>query len=122
MTTAVVLRLVEPICGLGHHMYTDNLYTSPALFAELHSRGFGACGTLRLNRRGIPPEVKGRLEKGRTRLISVDDNMSVVQWHDERVVSMLTTLHDDSPIAVERRSHQAEGGREVVHKPEAITI
>ena len=29
MMAAVVLRLVEPICGLRHHMYTDNLYTSP---------------------------------------------------------------------------------------------
>ena len=45
--------------------------------------------------------------------------MSVVQWHDKRVVLMLTTLHDDSPI-IEQRSRQAEGGQEVVHKPEAI--
>ena len=39
--------------------------------------------------------------------------MSVVQWHDKRVVLMLTTLHDDSPI-IEQRSRQAEGGQEVV--------
>ena len=46
--------------------------------------------------------------------------MSVVQWHNKRIVSFLTTLHDDSPIAFERRSHRAEGGREIVNKPEAI--
>ena len=61
MTAAVVLKLVEPICGLGHHIYMDNFYSSPRLFTELRSRGFGVCGTLRLNRRGVPPEAKGTL-------------------------------------------------------------
>ena len=120
MTAAVVLHLVEPICGLGHHIYVDNLYTSPALFTRLHSLCFEACGTLRLNRRGIPPEAKGKLEKGEKRLVPVDDDMNVVQWHDKRVVSILSTLHDDSPVAVERRTRRAQGGREVVEKPEAI--
>ena len=46
--------------------------------------------------------------------------MNVVQWHDKRVVSILSTLHDDSPVAVERRTRRAQGGREVVEKPEAI--
>ena len=120
MTAAVVLRLVEPICGLGLHICGDNLYTSPALFTRLHSLGFEACGTLRLNRRGIPPEAKVRLEKGEKRLVPVDDDMNVVQWHDKRGVSILSTLHDDSPVAVERRTQRAQGGREVVEKPEAI--
>ena len=75
MTAAVVLRLVEPICGRGHHMYMDNLYTSPALFSELRSRGFGTCGTLRLNRCGIPIEAKGKLENGGKCVIMVDKNM-----------------------------------------------
>ena len=123
MTTAVVLRLVEPICGRGHHLYTDNYYTSPLLFAELRSRGFGACGTLRLNRRGIPSEAKlvKVLKKGEMRAITVDESMNVVQWHDKRIVSLLSTLHSDTPVPIERRSRHAEGGREVVEKPEAIT-
>ena len=64
MTAAVVLRLVQPICGRGHHIYFDNLYTSPTLFTRLQSQGFAACGTLRLNRRGVPPEAKMRIERG----------------------------------------------------------
>ena len=65
MTAGVVLRLVEPICGLGHHLYTDNLYTSPRLYTELRLRGFEAYGTLRLNRRDVPPRGIGDPEKGR---------------------------------------------------------
>ncbi|CAI7992357.1 PiggyBac transposable element-derived protein 4, partial [Geodia barretti] len=73
MTAAVVLRLVEPISGLGHHIYMDNFYTSPALFLRLRSLGFGACRTLRLTRRGVPAEAKMRLEKGERRLVPVDE-------------------------------------------------
>ena len=46
--------------------------------------------------------------------------MRVVQWHDKRVVSLLSTHHDDSPVPVERRSRHVETGREIVEKPEAI--
>ena len=120
MTAAVVLRLVEPISGLGHHIYMDNYYTSPALFSRLRSLGFGACGTLRLTRRGVPAEAKSRLEKGERRLVPVDEGMNVVQWHDKRVVSVLSTIHDDTPVAVERRSRRAPGGRETVEKPRAV--
>ncbi|CAI8018990.1 PiggyBac transposable element-derived protein 4, partial [Geodia barretti] len=116
MTAAVVLRLVEPISGLGHHIYMDNLYTSPALFLRLRSLGFGACGT----RHGVPAEAKSRLEKGERCLIPVDEGMNVVQRHDKRVVSVLSTIHDDTPVPVERRSQRAPGGRETVEKPRAV--
>ena len=57
-TNAVVLKLVEKLEGNGHHVYTDNFYTSPALFLELREHRFGACGTVCVNRRGMSPEVK----------------------------------------------------------------
>ena len=120
MTAAVVLRLVEPISGLGHHIYMDNFYTSPALFSWLRSLGIGACGSLRLIRRGVPPEAKSRLEKGERCLVPVDEGMSVVQWHDKRVVSVLSTIHDDTPVPVERTSRHCPGGRETAEKPRAV--
>lgn len=120
MTHAVVLKLVEPICGRGHHVYMDNFYTSPQVFSDLQSRGFGACGTVRLNRRGVPPEAKQKLAKSTRRVISLPHNILLVQWHDKRVVSLLTTIHDNTTVDVERRSRLAEGGRETVEKPLAV--
>ena len=120
MTAGVVLRLVEPITGLSHHLYTDNFYTSPALYAELRRRGFEACGTLRLNRQGVPSEAKVTLQKGQSRAVAVADDLSVVQWHDKRIVSILSTVHSDAPVRVERRSRQVASGREEVEKPEAV--
>ena len=53
--------------------------------------------------------------------MSVDDQMSILQWHNKRVVSILSTIHGDDPVEVERRWRHAPGGREVIEKPEAIT-
>ena len=98
----------------------DNLYTSPLLFSELHRLGFEACGTLRVNRRGVPPEAKSPLPKGERRVIQLE-GMNIVQWHDKRTVSLLSTIHSDRPVQVQRRSCRAPGGCETVEKPEAIT-
>ena len=54
MTHKVVTDLVRPIYGKGHYVYMDNYFSSPALFEELQYNQVGACGTLRLNRRGVP--------------------------------------------------------------------
>ena len=48
------------------------------------------------------------------------DNMSIVQWRDKRLITILSTIHSDSPISTEHRNHFAPGGREVVDKPEAV--
>ncbi|CAI8054577.1 hypothetical protein GBAR_LOCUS29771 [Geodia barretti] len=67
MTAAVVLRLVEPISGLGHHIYMDNFYNVSSTLLRLRSLGFGACRTLRLTRRGVScggEDEVGRKERG----------------------------------------------------------
>ena len=50
----------------------------------------------------------------------MDENMSIVQWRDKRLITILSTMHSDSPIPTERRNRLASGGREVVEKPEAV--
>ena len=77
MSSAVVLKLVDPICGYGYLIYMDNLYTSLQLFTELRLQGFGSCSTLRLSRRGLPSEVKRSLKRGERRAIQVDPSVEV---------------------------------------------
>ena len=60
-THAVVVTLLQ---GLGHHAHTDNYYSSPDLFGELRDLGFGACGTIQINQRGLPPAMKANLSRG----------------------------------------------------------
>ena len=44
----VVMELVDDVrlLGKGYIVITDSFYTSPALFRELVTMGFGACGTV----------------------------------------------------------------------------
>ena len=48
------MSLVQGLEAKGYHVFTDNFYSSPSLFSELHKKGFEACGTVRINRVGIP--------------------------------------------------------------------
>ena len=67
----VVLHLVEGVEGKGHHLYEDNFYPGPSLYTELQKKGIGACGTARLDGKGMSKEcigngknrVKGRMKK-----------------------------------------------------------
>lgn len=114
---AVVLALVEGLEGKGHHIYTDNYYSSPSLFSELRERGFGACGTVRVNRRGMPPEMKCNLPKGDMNAVPLEQSMLALRWADKRQVTMLSTVHNDDMTVKVRRTRQAEGGREEIRKP-----
>ena len=116
----MVLALVENLQGRGHHIYTDNFYSSSALFGELREKGFGACGTVRVNIRGVPLEIKKNLAKGDVCSVAIDDSMVVLKWADERQVSMLSTAHDNSMVTKTRRTRHIQGGHEEIRKPSMI--
>ena len=83
----------------GYRVYTDNFYTSPDLYLHLRDLGFKACGTVRLNRRGIPVEVRqAKLKKGEIASFH-DDMLLTLKWKDKRDVTLLSTFHDDSMIS-----------------------
>ena len=113
MTHAVVVKLLEGLEGRGHHVYTDNFYSS----GDLRRLGFGACGTVRMNRRGVPTEMKAALKKGETISTQIDSSMMVLNWMDKRPVVMLSTIHDDSFVTKKRRSRTALDGQEDILKP-----
>ncbi len=63
--TTVVTNLCEPMYDHGHHVYMDNLFSSPQLYNCLGEHGVGACGTLRINGIGTPEQIKkSKLKKG----------------------------------------------------------
>lgn len=61
----VVLSLVSGLENKGYHVFTDNFYSSPALFNDLRGKGFDATGTVRINRKGLSDKYKQmKLSKG----------------------------------------------------------
>ena len=117
---AVVLALLEGLEGRGHHVFMDNYYSSPNLFQDLRDLGFGACGTVRVNRRGLPAAMKATLAKGDTTSALIDETMMALKWMDKRPVCMLTTIHDDSMTTKVRRTRRVQGGQEEVKKPVVV--
>ena len=117
---AVVLKLLDGLEHKGHHVYMDNYYTSPALFAELRRRGFGACGTVRTHTTGLPIEMKRIPVKGDIISAHVDDSMMALKWMDKRPVSMLTTIHDNSMTTKTRRKSRGKGELEEIRKPVVV--
>jgi hypothetical protein len=66
-TTAIVMKLTEPLLGKGYTVWTDNYYNSPELAHFLKRHNTDCLGTLRLNRKNAPQEVKTKkLKKGET--------------------------------------------------------
>ena len=116
----VVMELVKKLTNKGYHLYCDNFYSSPKLFHQLYKLGIGACGTVRLDRRGLPIDFKkAKLLKGEITTFR-DGNLMGLKWMDKRQVSMISTIHDDTIIDKRRRTRQATGGVETIKKPKVV--
>ena len=66
---AVVMHLCYPIYGSGANVTGDNYFTSSSLIDKLAEKKLTYIGTIRQNRRDVPPEAKST--KGRTKKDSV---------------------------------------------------
>lgn len=118
----VVLDLVDDarLQGKGYVVVMDNYYSSPALFQDLVTMGFGACGTVRRDRKGLPLVVTNAiLQKGAV-TSSVDDSILTLKWKDKRDVLMLSTYHNTSMVTKTRRTRAAVGGVENIEKPQVV--
>ncbi|XP_008415172.1 piggyBac transposable element-derived protein 4-like [Poecilia reticulata] len=93
---AVMSLIKKAYLGSGYQIYGDNFYTSPALFSHLYELGFGACGTFRSTRIGIPKTTENALTKksprGSIRWIR-EGPLLFVKWMNIREVNLCSTLH-----------------------------
>ena len=66
--------------------------------------GFGACGTARVDRKGMPKQFKNKsdMEKGDVRKVEISKGLTALQWQDKRLVTMLSTIHNDDMISKRR--------------------
>ena len=122
VTESVVLELAKGLENRGHHLFCDNYYTGVPLFSSLRDLGFGACGTVRVNRRGVPKELTTtKLAKGEVLTAQTEDGTLALKWMDKRPVTLLSTIHDDTMVTKVRRTRLAPGGREEISKPHMVT-
>lgn len=102
-TAKIVLHLMEPYLGNGHHLYMDNFYNSVCLSTHLLSKKTHSTGTLRSDRKGNPKEVtESKLKKGEINWRR-SGNVYVTKWKDKRDVLSITTAHHPGLVETKNR-------------------
>ena len=118
LTEDVVLKLLDGFERKGHIVYMDNFYSSPKLFQTLQTLGIGACGTVNMNRQGMPKDFKTAvLRKGDDPLFKRQRDLVACLWHDTKKVTLLSTVHTDNTVDKKIRSRNTDGGFRMVDKP-----
>ena len=115
LSGSIVKTLMEPYLDKNHILFTDNWYTSPKLVKFLYSRGTGACGTVRRNRKRMP-QVPTLRERGEV-TFSQCDTMLATFWKDKREVSLLSNVHRPRMVQSENLDPRT---REKIMQPECV--
>lgn len=87
----IVLHLMEGKLDSGHSVYLDNFYNSYLLSKDLLDRNTYSTGTLRIDRKHAPIEVKQKkLSKGET-ICRYTKGVMIGKWRDKRDVCYIST-------------------------------
>lgn len=115
LSGSVVATLMKPYLNKGHSLYTDNWYTSPNLSTYLHEQKTNSCGTVRVNRKGMP-NLTQKLNKGET-VSMASNHLLAVKWKDRRDVVMLTNMHEDHMVTLDKVDFKS---KEPIKKPAPV--
>lgn len=111
----VVVSLLLPYLNKGHTIYLDNWYSSPDLFLWLNEKLTNAVGTVRKNRKNLPP-LPEKLKKGEIQFKS-SGTLLALKWMDNKEVWMLSTVHGPEMVETDKKDHKT--GRKKI-KPSCV--
>ena len=124
----IVMKLMQRFLNQGYHLFVDNFYTSVTLFKDLFTQGVPATGTVMETRRDFPPGLKNGKEwaKGKQRgsmRWERDPPCLALQWVDNKVVAMLTTIDNANDRVQVTRKTKTAGvwSTKVVPQPQVIS-
>ena len=94
----VVMSVGEKYLQKGHHFYYDNFFIPTELAESLLDLKTRSCGTIRMNRKGWPAELKisqktkkeNRLKAEDVKMMQQGDMVATI-WQDKRTITTLTT-------------------------------
>lgn len=105
----VVTQLISRYYNSDRRCTFDNFFTSIPLAKHLLDQGITSIGTLRTNKKEVPPEfiAKKNLE-ARTALYGFADEMMLVSWTERKnkTVLLLSTEKSSMPSKIERAENQ----------------
>ena len=112
--------LTDQCHNLWHSLYMDNFYSSVTMSEQLLEKKIHTVGTIRMNR-GVPSEIKNLKRMKRHEVVARDNGkVMVLSWKDKRIVTAISTKHNDSAVQITRRKSGGNGENEIVFKPNVI--
>jgi hypothetical protein len=96
----VVLKLITPFISKGRNVTTDNFFTSQKLADSLLAKGTSIVGTIRQNRRELPPickDTSGERYSSRV-LVNNEKTLTIYRCKPKKNVCILSTLHSNVEI------------------------
>ncbi|XP_015436732.1 PREDICTED: piggyBac transposable element-derived protein 4-like [Dufourea novaeangliae] len=107
-STRIVLELTHDLLNKGYRIYLDNFYTSIHLAKLLCQNNTDIVGTMRINRVGIPSEIKTKKLQKNEHKVRFKDKLMVLKWKDKKDVLMLSSIHNDEKTMIEKRGRRQE--------------
>lgn len=104
------------LLGEGRLLITDNWYTSVPLALGLLEHSTHLVGTLRTDRKYLPPAASTALKKGEIVTKETEEGITFLKWKDKREVCVLSTVHANETVDVTTKTNR------VVTKPKDIVL
>lgn len=112
--TKCVLTLLEGYLDKGYCVTVDNFYNSPQLAEILIKRRTDIYGTLRINRKDVPADIKSKKLKKGELIAFQKGKIMIMKWQDKRPVAILSTIHSTEMVQITKRNTTIEKPKAVV--------
>ena len=105
----------------------DNVFTSTNLPRILKAKSIAATGNVRINRVENTPlrpvKEMERIERGASDVdTDKNSNLTLVQWKDNKVVTVASTFFGEMPLKKTYRCVKAQNGRAEIEQPQSIFL
>jgi len=123
-SSRIVLTLAEDLFGKGYCIFLDNWYSSPALYRQLALNKTDAVGTVRLNRKNMPLDLKKKIKRGET-IAHFTLNMMALKRMDNKEVTIHSTYHTSTTETIQKRDQEKRKPTTTVtynHKMGAVDV
>lgn len=104
------------LLGEGRTLIVDNWYARVPLALGLLEHSTHMIGTLRKDRKYLPPVMSLVLNKGEVITRETQEGLTCIKWKDKQDVSLLSTVHSNEIVEVTTKRNQ------VVEKPKDVVL
>jgi hypothetical protein len=129
------MALAEPYLLQNRHLYYDNFFSSVPLSKDLLRNKTYSCGTVRINRKGLPPRMRKKVPKmahgtslkfqeivpGANGNAPTKANLMALVWQDKKQVTVLSTNCGPADGVAQRKGPNGRGTVEIA-RPSIIEL